>query len=306
MKAAYLSLAMVSLTLLQVEALACHPKIPPSGRNTPRPKVPPLAITQTGVPPFVVRIDPTTGQRLLVPNPLFPSHGMRQTPGNRLLPTSNVVLNQAQMLTPTHNMMVGSPAAAYPTHGTVPYLPDTGLIVTHGMPPYTPAIGLNATHGSMPGDASVYAQPTHGAVAVNTSNAPQPLQLVSTQAGSGSPQTASQDETANETAQLWTQMSTASTATLKQALLSPDPLYRVLAAQMIGIRKLPCQEELIKLLSDSNPYVRQAARQSLVQLSESANKKADFGPAPGASESETKEAAASWKNYWQTVSVPKG
>lgn len=103
---------------------------------------------------------------------------------------------------------------------------------------------------------------------------------------------------------LWTLINTAPDKTVKLATISPDPLLRYMAIQVMLARQLPCQDELIGLLLDANPTVQQAARQGLVQLNQAVQGKAvDFGPAPGANLDQQREAAFAWKLHWQSQVV---
>ena len=62
---------------------------------------------------------------------------------------------------------------------------------------------------------------------------------------------------------------------LKKALSDPRPEMRVMAARAVGEQSLPLTRELIELLTDDHPQVRQAARSSLVRLSKLAQKASD-------------------------------
>jgi hypothetical protein len=105
--------------------------------------------------------------------------------------------------------------------------------------------------------------------------------------------------------QLQSQMNAATEGLLRQTLQNPEPIYRFVAIQTVGSRRIFCCEELIALLTDGDPQVQQAARQSLVQLSEAAHKESrDYGPKPGATPAEQKESSASWRLYWQTLGTP--
>ncbi len=62
---------------------------------------------------------------------------------------------------------------------------------------------------------------------------------------------------------------------------------------MAGDRRLRHGDELIALLTDANPEVRQAAHDALAVISG-----VDHGPAPTATEAERAEAARLWKAWW--------
>jgi hypothetical protein len=82
--------------------------------------------------------------------------------------------------------------------------------------------------------------------------------------------------------------------TLKKSLQSRRPAVKEMAALIAGSRGLPLGQELIDLLKDESDSVRQAARQGLVRLSRGQ----DFGPQPGAGESQRDEAIKQWQRWW--------
>jgi hypothetical protein len=97
---------------------------------------------------------------------------------------------------------------------------------------------------------------------------------------------------------------------LKKALRDPRPEMRWLAALVVGKQAIPLSRELIELLTDDHPQVRQAARQSLVRLSKITQTKSrdlkslarssravDFGPAPTANRRAQQVAARKWGEW---------
>lgn len=96
---------------------------------------------------------------------------------------------------------------------------------------------------------------------------------------------------------------------VRAALTSNIPEQRFTAALVVGQKKLPYADELIVLVRDRDPWVRQAARQGLMHLSYHIDvaKKAkqtrvqpravDFGPAPTATASAQKTAAQRWQRW---------
>jgi hypothetical protein len=83
-------------------------------------------------------------------------------------------------------------------------------------------------------------------------------------------------------------------AQLKGLLKHERPEVRVAAAKEIGKRGLPLGKELIDLLHDNEPFVGQAARAALAQLSGGL----DYGPAPDASAGERDTAVRRWREWW--------
>jgi hypothetical protein len=100
-------------------------------------------------------------------------------------------------------------------------------------------------------------------------------------------------------------------ATLREALQDDSPAVRFAAAYAVGEKRLPYTKELIQLLSDKTPMVRQAARRSLVLLSYEVDvvkksnakgvrpKAVDFGPMPASSASSAKAAAKKWQSWME-------
>jgi len=96
---------------------------------------------------------------------------------------------------------------------------------------------------------------------------------------------------------------------VKNALANQQAEVRWAAARLAGTQGLPLHDELIDLLTDSHAQVRQAARQSLVQLSAraqsqvgrkrlAARRKVDFGPTPYANASSQAKAQQQWRDWW--------
>lgn len=95
---------------------------------------------------------------------------------------------------------------------------------------------------------------------------------------------------------------------IEAALRDPKAEMRWVAALVVGERGPFRPNQLIKLLSDANPYVRQAARQGLVRLSTRVStredklrspRSVDFGPAPNARPSAQKAAARKWTAWFE-------
>jgi hypothetical protein len=116
------------------------------------------------------------------------------------------------------------------------------------------------------------------------------------------------------------QFSKKSESEIQESFQSDKPEIRFAASYVAGEKKLPLIEELIGALTDKDPYVRLAARRSLIMLSywasangiekENADKEpgqkkstkkakaVDFGPEPTASKTGQKNAARKWKAWW--------
>lgn len=82
--------------------------------------------------------------------------------------------------------------------------------------------------------------------------------------------------------------------TLKGLLVHERRELRLAAAAAIGSKKLRLGSEVIDLLQDGDPEVRQAARRALVQLSGGA----DYGPAADASFGDRETAVRRWRDWW--------
>jgi hypothetical protein len=83
-------------------------------------------------------------------------------------------------------------------------------------------------------------------------------------------------------------------AVIKEKLKNDRAEVRSAAARVAGERKLRLGGELINLLTDDTPAVREAAHQALVRL----NKGADLGPKSAASEKDRSEAVRRWREWW--------
>jgi HEAT repeat protein len=91
-------------------------------------------------------------------------------------------------------------------------------------------------------------------------------------------------------------------AQLREGLRDPDPLVRWATVTVIARKRVHAERELIGLLRDDVPEVRQAARQALVRLGHGT----DFGPNPLASEIEVQKAIERWNTwlYRQDIAPP--
>jgi hypothetical protein len=89
-------------------------------------------------------------------------------------------------------------------------------------------------------------------------------------------------------------LSRESPESLKKKMKASDAETRWMTIQVVGLKRLPFQKELIDRLSDRDKSVRQAARLALIRLSRGN----DFGPAVKASKSEQEQAISKWKNWW--------
>jgi hypothetical protein len=85
---------------------------------------------------------------------------------------------------------------------------------------------------------------------------------------------------------------------VKTKLTDESAPIRAAAAQVVAVKKLPLASQLIDLLADANPDVRQAARESLVQLAQGT----DFGPERDADEIARAKAIENWRAW---LSRPK-
>jgi hypothetical protein len=84
-------------------------------------------------------------------------------------------------------------------------------------------------------------------------------------------------------------------AVLKKSLGDERAEVRAAAARVYGVKGYKVPDHIIPLLTDGDAAVRQAARQTLVQLS----KGQDFGPQPDASFGEIAEAQQMWRVWWE-------
>jgi HEAT repeat protein len=127
---------------------------------------------------------------------------------------------------------------------------------------------------------------------------------------------------------LYTSMTDMSPDELKLALESSSVERRYMAAFVVGDRRLPWHDRLIRMLTDSSDLVRQSARRGLIILSflalnpdeakliaspvpsrpptplEKLNPPVDFGPWPEASKDAQKKAVKDWTDWWAKERVP--
>jgi hypothetical protein len=87
--------------------------------------------------------------------------------------------------------------------------------------------------------------------------------------------------------------------TLAEEFRDNDPIVRWVAVQVAGARKYHLEGELIELLSDPQPEVREAAHQALVRVARGT----DFGPAPTATATERAQALRTWRT-WLSLQDP--
>jgi HEAT repeat protein len=80
---------------------------------------------------------------------------------------------------------------------------------------------------------------------------------------------------------------------LTKRMKDDNPDIRMLAAQLIGYKRLHRETELIERLNDRDVEVRQAARQALVRLARGT----DFGPVHGASKADRLRAMEKWRTW---------
>lgn len=83
-------------------------------------------------------------------------------------------------------------------------------------------------------------------------------------------------------------------AQLKELLGHESPEIRAATARAVGSKKLRLGAELIDLLEDKEPGVRESAHRALVQLSGGK----DFGPKAKADAQEQANAVAKWRDWW--------
>lgn len=89
-------------------------------------------------------------------------------------------------------------------------------------------------------------------------------------------------------------LSRLSDADVKKKLKDERPEIRAAAAKVAGNKMLRFGTELIDLLKDGDDYMRQAARQALIQISRGA----DFGPKSDAGEADRAAAIENWRAWW--------
>jgi hypothetical protein len=86
--------------------------------------------------------------------------------------------------------------------------------------------------------------------------------------------------------------------TVAERLNDTDPFLRWVAIHAAAKKWMPVEKELIELLTDPYPGIREAAHQALVRLSRCN----DFGPLPTATEAQATEAKTRWQ-HWLEVQV---
>lgn len=114
------------------------------------------------------------------------------------------------------------------------------------------------------------------------------------------------------------QISTQNETGLQASLKDPRSQVRRLAAQAIGKKGLPLQDDLISLLTDPARSVRQAARHSLVKLAaaevkrravaahrSSKSRRIDFGPSASAGKTAQGRAAQKWREWWDNQTLAR-
>lgn len=98
---------------------------------------------------------------------------------------------------------------------------------------------------------------------------------------------------ADEYARLLREVAKEGAEAVRTKLKDPQPLTRWIAATIAGKKRMRLEAELIRLLMDPSPVVRQAARASLVRLSRGN----DFGPPPRATAKQAASSARAWQ-WW--------
>ena len=107
------------------------------------------------------------------------------------------------------------------------------------------------------------------------------------------------------------ELAKADPSAVEEALQSPSATTRWVAARVVTLQSLPLQDGLIKLLTDPDLFVRQAARQGLVSLSTRAQRstdkerpsarRVDFGPLPSAGPAAQAQSARKWRDWWKKL-----
>ncbi len=80
---------------------------------------------------------------------------------------------------------------------------------------------------------------------------------------------------------------------LAEKLSDDSPLVRWVAANIIARKRIPAEKELVELLNDPFPEIREAAHQALVRLARGT----DFGPHPLDSQAKIKKAIQRWNDW---------
>jgi HEAT repeat protein len=94
----------------------------------------------------------------------------------------------------------------------------------------------------------------------------------------------------------WTYSDTA----LVDKLEDKDPKFRWLAATIVGRKRIHAEKELIDLLADPSPEVREVAHQALVRLARGS----DFGPLPGPTNTKIQSAIKGWSGWLKRQQPP--
>src|SRR5262249_14359285 len=88
---------------------------------------------------------------------------------------------------------------------------------------------------------------------------------------------------------------------LKASLKDKEQNTRLVAVEIIGERRMHVEEELIGLLTDRDPEVRQAARLALQKI----GRGTDFGPTPAAERGERLLAGRTWRRWLAIQKEPE-
>lgn len=96
-----------------------------------------------------------------------------------------------------------------------------------------------------------------------------------------------------EMASIWRDLMKIENETLIRKMRDPNPLVSLLAIQATGRKRLPVEKECIGLLSNVNPTICQAARETLIRL----GRGVDFGPEPSATPQQVAASVRSWSSW---------
>lgn len=80
---------------------------------------------------------------------------------------------------------------------------------------------------------------------------------------------------------------------LRKQLRKGLPVVRFIAIQVISSRRLPVEKDLIEVLKDPDPTIREAAREALAHICRST----DFGPLPGFSQRGIARSVEKWQHW---------
>jgi hypothetical protein len=89
------------------------------------------------------------------------------------------------------------------------------------------------------------------------------------------------------------ELSKEDTVVVANKLQDPEPLTRWVAVQVAGKKRLPLEHDLIRVLADPHPLVRQAAQQALYRISRGT----DFGPPPNATAKQLAATQNAWRDW---------